>query len=259
MWSSVVLLFVGAIAILSARRIPEGVPVNANFWKNGREYSTIPLKQSIDRENNHDCECLHKLRLLRQPKLRTVIRRNDVMMGESEETVESYLEDYLLRLYLSRGFLGPPRLSSRMSAKSKSRTEKQVQNLPAFQHEKVEYSDEDNFRMSHNSRFYSQEPVPGQLLYPPVSPKFQPSAKAYANPYVSGLTKPRYVSSMLIPHFLNKTISQPNETVRNIFRMNSTETENNLASPIRIRYGKNSGHINIHSANKNDTAAVSHQ
>lgn len=232
-------------------------PSNVPYWKNRREYSMIPLKRYVDHDNGDECKCIKQLRLLRKPSMRAVIRRSDITAAESEEMIENYIEDYLLRLYLNRELVRPPPFTSKKSAKAKSRTEKQVQRLPSFQHEKAEYSDEENFRMSHNSRFYSQEPVPGQLLYPPVSPKFQPVAKAYANPYVSGLTKPRYVSSMLIPHFLNQTIAKPNETVRNILRLNSTEAEDHtVVAPKRIRYGKNSGYINMQSYNKSDTGSV---
>ncbi|XP_021696725.1 uncharacterized protein LOC110675606 [Aedes aegypti] len=257
MWRSLVLLLALSIADLSARRVPENTlraPPNMHYWKNRRDYSSIPLRRYVDHNNGDECKCINQLRLLRNPKVRAVIRRSDITAAESEEMIENYIEDYLLRLYLNRDFVRPPPFKK--SAKAKSRTEKQVQRLPAFQHEKAEYSDEENFRMSHNSRFYSQEPVPGQLLYPPVSPKFQPMAKSYVNPYVSGMTKPRYVSSMLIPHFLNQTIAKPNETVRNILRLNSSETENHSVAPKRIRYGKNSGYINMQSYNKSETVSV---
>ncbi|XP_062551076.1 uncharacterized protein LOC134216083 [Armigeres subalbatus] len=259
MWRTLVLLVALCLADLSARRAPENTlsdQSGVNDWKNRREYTSIPLKQHVDQDDDDDCKCLKQLRLLRRPKFRTIVRRSDITAEQSEAMIENYLEDYLLRLYLTRGYLRPPQPPFKKSAKLKLRTEKQVQRLPSFQHEKAEYSDEENFRMSHNSRYYSQEPVPGQLLYPPVSPKFQPVAKAYANPYVSGLTKPRYVSSMLIPHFLNKTIAQPNETVRNILRVNTNEKENYSVAPKRVRYGKNSGFINIQSYNKNDTVSV---
>ncbi|KAL9705540.1 hypothetical protein quinque_009058 [Culex quinquefasciatus] len=249
MWSSVVLILFAGIVVLRARSVPNdsleeasAAPPNAQkFWKNGYAgYSTIPLTESSGQpwpEQTRDCNCAPKMRFPRRSKLRAVIRRNDMVLGDPEEALENFLED------------------TRKISKGKTRTQKQVQSLPAFQHEKAVYSDEENYRISHNSRFYSQEPVPGQLLYPPVSPKFNPVVRPYGTTHVNIQSKPRYVSSMLIPHFLNQSINEPKEIIRNILRASTTTTttttpvmtnENDHVTelPKRIRYAKNSGYIN---------------
>ncbi|XP_038114248.1 uncharacterized protein LOC119768032 isoform X1 [Culex quinquefasciatus] len=270
MWSSVLLILFTGIVVLRARSVPNdsleeasAAPPNAQkFWKNGYAgYSTIPLTESSGQpwpEQTRDCNCAPKMRFPRRSKLRAVIRRNDMVLGDPEEALENFLEEYLLRLYLNKGLFSPPvttAVSTRKISKGKTRTQKQVQSLPAFQHEKAVYSDEENYRISHNSRFYSQEPVPGQLLYPPVSPKFNPVVRPYGTTHVNIQSKPRYVSSMLIPHFLNQSINEPKEIIRNILRASTTTTttttpvmtnENDHVTelPKRIRYAKNSGYIN---------------
>ncbi|XP_058816695.1 uncharacterized protein LOC131679969 [Topomyia yanbarensis] len=250
MWKSLFLLVIGCFVALRARSVPDGsseIAPKKQFWKNGYEYSTIPLNENSNHGRRVGCKCPSKERYTRRPRIRTVIRRNDVALEDPEEIMESMLERYLLRVLLKKGLLSPP-ASNRQGniARSFSRTQKQIQQtLPAFQHERAVYSDEENYRMTHNSRFYSQEPIPGQLLYPPISPKFHPTARVYPSGPAANLSKPRYVSSMLIPHFLNNTIAKPNEIVRNILRMNTTEKVNSTILPKRVRYGKNAGYINI--------------
>ncbi|XP_055542949.1 uncharacterized protein LOC129728530 [Wyeomyia smithii] len=251
MWRSFLVLVFGCFVVLRARSVHEEAqaPVaSMQHWRNAFDYSTIPLNERFVRETKKDCKCTPKPRHSRIPRIRTVFRRNDVDMDDSEEALEKMLEEYILQTLIKRGTLTPRAIYTPIKpAKNVFRTQKQIhQQLPAFKHERVEYSDEENYRMSSNNRFYSQEPVPGQLLYPPISPKFSQSTRVYPSTQVNSVSKPRYVSSMLIPHFLNNTIAKPNEKVRNILRMNTTNTEDASAvTPKKVRYGKNAGHINL--------------
>ncbi|XP_058449121.1 uncharacterized protein LOC131429089 [Malaya genurostris] len=250
MWKSLFILAIGCFVALRAKSVPKEateIAPKKQFWKNGYEYSTIPLSENFSHGRRVGCKCPSKQRYSRTPRIRTIIRRNDVALEDSEEIMESMLERYLLQVFMRKGLLPLPKsYNQNNNARSHSRTQKQIQQqLPAFQHERAVYSDEENYRMSHNSRFYSQEPVPGQLLYPPISPKVHSMVRVSPSGPTTNLSKPRYVSSMLIPHFLNNTIAKPNESVRNILRMNTTEVESSSVPPKRVRYGKNAGYINI--------------
>lgn len=201
-----------------------------DMWKSTYKYpSTLG--------NKRECDCSSVLNYLRKPK-----RRTDVVREDSEEILERFLEEYLLRIYMHKGLLLKPFIfSRRRTSKTQTRSEERIQRLPTFQQEGAEYSGDDNYKMSKNSRFYSQEPVPGQLLYPPVSPRFQPIAKLYTNGQVAELSKPRLVSS--VPSFFNHTTVKPNETPKNILRMSSTEPYENKMHEKRIKFSKSSGYL----------------
>ncbi|XP_055599395.1 uncharacterized protein LOC129748727 [Uranotaenia lowii] len=279
--SFIALLFTSGFVIVSGRSAPSAfadLSANDQLWQpHGYEHEMIPLmeddwrpKQQLSRTG---CECRpnSKVRYLKTPKIRALLRRNDLELDDPEEAMEHFLEEYLLRLYLKRGLvISPPVVANRRKIYNpKVRTQKQVQNLPAFQHEKASYSDADNYRMSHSSRFYSQEPVPGQLLYPPVSPNFQPTVRPYQNMIGHVLSKPRYVSPKLLPHYLNKTVtvtpsssSSSSSTnskvqVRNILQTGFNDPEESSQIKVqndkRIKYGKNSGYISIPNVKHNST------
>ncbi|XP_055633319.1 uncharacterized protein LOC129773700 [Toxorhynchites rutilus septentrionalis] len=183
------------------------------------------------------------------------MRRNDIVREDAEDILERFLEEYLLRIYVHRGLFRKPFVPSRRrTSKTKVPNEERAQQLPTFKHEGAEYSDEDNYKMSLNSRFYSQEPVPGQLLYPPVSPRFQPIAKLYTSGQVTNVPKRRLVSPLA--SFINNTIVNPDARIKNILRMNSTGSAGNEIREKRIKFSKNSGYLNKNSLSHGPGATI---